>query len=92
VYNVDGTPNANGHIHSYTDLEMQTGQQRMKLHFFLTNISESKIILGYPWFAATQPNIDWARGWINADQLPLIIWNLQKPKTHIGTCNITPAG
>ena len=71
---------------------MQTGQQRTKLRFFLTNISESKIILGYPWFAATQPNIDWARGWIDADQLPLIIRNLQKPKTHIGTCNITPAG
>jgi hypothetical protein len=71
---------------------MQTGQQRTKLHFFLTNIGESKIILGYPWFAATQPNIDWARGWIDADQLPLIIWNLQKPKTHIGTCDVTPAG
>ena len=26
VYNVDGTLNKNGHIHSYTNLEMQTGQ------------------------------------------------------------------
>ena len=26
VYNVDGTLNKNGHIHSYTDLEMQMGQ------------------------------------------------------------------
>ena len=25
VYNIDGTLNKNGHIHSYTDLEMQTG-------------------------------------------------------------------
>src|SRR5580692_9500922 len=87
VYNIDGMPNANGHIHSYTNLEMQMGQQRTKLCFFLTNIGKSKIILGYPWFAAMQPNIDWARGWIDADQLPLIIRNLQKPKTHIGMDN-----
>ena len=31
VYKVNGTLNKNGHIHSYTDLEMQTGQQRSKL-------------------------------------------------------------
>ena len=60
VYNVNRTLNKNGHIHSYTNLEMQTGQQRTKLHFFLTDIGNQKLILGYPWFTATQPNIDWA--------------------------------
>ena len=60
VYNVNGTLNKNRHIHSYTDLEMQTGQQRTKLCSFLTDIGDQKLILGYPWFAATQPNIDWA--------------------------------
>ena len=62
VYNIDGMLNKNGHIHSYTDLEMQTGQQRTKLCFFLTDRGEQKLILGYPWFMATQPNINWARG------------------------------
>ena len=62
VYNVNRTLNKNRHIHSYTDLEMQTGQQRIKLCFFLTDIEDQKLILGYPWFAATQPNINWARG------------------------------
>ena len=33
---------------------MQMGQQRTKLHFFLTDIGEQKLILGYSWFAATQ--------------------------------------
>ena len=60
VYNINGTLNKNGHIHSYTNLEMQMGQQRTKLCFFLMDIGDQKLILGYPWFAATQLNIDWA--------------------------------
>ena len=92
VYNVDGTLNKNGYIHSYMDLEMQTGQQRTKLHFFLTDIGDQKLILGYPWFAAMQPNIDWAWGWIEAKQLPLIIHTPEKKKVCIGECSITPAG
>ena len=52
---------------------MQTGDQRVWLQFFLTNLADQKAILGYPWFAANQPKIDWARGWINSSQLPLIL-------------------
>ena len=92
IYNVNGTLNKNGHIHSYTDLEMQTGQQRTKLCFFLTNIGNQKLILGYPWFTATQPNIDWAWGWIEADQLPLIICIPEKKKVCIGECSTTTTG
>ena len=92
VYNVNGTLNKNRHIHSYTNLEMQTGQQRTKLCFFLTDIGDQKLILGYPWFTATQPNIDWAQGWIEAEQLPLIIHMPEKKKVCISKCNVTPAG
>src|SRR5712672_3687132 len=48
------------------------------MHFFLTDIGDHKVILGYPWFAANQPKIDWARGWIDTMQLPLI---LRSPNT-----------
>ena len=92
VYNVDGTLNKNGHIHSYTNLEMQMGQQRTKLCFFLTDIGDQKLILGYTWFTATQPNIDWAWGWIEANQLLLIICAPERKKVHIGKCSTTPAG
>jgi hypothetical protein len=36
--------------------------------------------LGYPWFTAVQPNIDWKRGWIDHTQLPIVLWasNMQK--------------
>src|SRR5712675_137698 len=43
------------------------------MHFFLTDVGDHKVILGYPWFAANQPKIDWARGWIDTAQLPLIL-------------------
>ena len=60
VYNVDGMRNKNGDIKHYTDLEMQTGEQKVWLRFFLTNLADQKAILGYPWFAANQPKINWA--------------------------------
>jgi Retroviral aspartyl protease len=59
LINVDGTPNKSGELQFFTDLQVQTGSQRTTLRFFLSNLGENKIILGYPWFAAFQPKIDW---------------------------------
>jgi hypothetical protein len=73
LFNVDGTPNKSGELLYFTDLQTQTGTQRHTLRFFLSNLGENKVILGYPWFAAFQPQIDWRRGWINHSQLPVIL-------------------
>ena len=78
IFNVDGTENKSGELKYYTDLEVQTGNTRSPLRFFLTDLGENKAILGYSWFAATQPKIDWKRGWIDSSQLPII---LQAPNT-----------
>jgi hypothetical protein len=43
------------------------------MQFMLSNIGEQKAILGYPWFAAMKPQIDWSRGWIKHEQLPVVI-------------------
>ena len=91
VYNIDGTRNKNGDIKHYTDLEMQTGNQRVWLRFFLTDLTDQKAILGYPWFAATQPKIDWAQGWIDSSQLPLILCTKMATESQIGWCIHTPA-
>ena len=72
IFNVDGTENKSGELKYYTDLEVQTGTTRSPLRFFLTDLGENKAILGYSWFAATQPKIDWKRGWIDSSQLPII--------------------
>ena len=92
VYNVDGTRNKNGDIEHYMDLEMQTGNQRVWLWFFLINLADQKAILGYPWFAANQPKIDWAQGWIDSEQLLLILCTRKALKSWIAQCTITPAG
>jgi hypothetical protein len=73
LLNVDGTLNKGGTLQYYTDLKVQTGTQYVALRFFLSELGENKMILGYPWFAAVQPNIDWKRGWIDHTQLPIVI-------------------
>ena len=73
VYNVDGTPNWKRDIVAYTDLEVRTSKKKTNMRFFITNLGAQRMILGYPWFAAMQPRIDWAKGWLNYDQLPIVI-------------------
>jgi hypothetical protein len=43
------------------------------MRFFLMDLGEHKAILGYSWFAAMQPKIDWKNGWIDKSQLPIIL-------------------
>jgi hypothetical protein len=73
LYNVDGTSNQSSDLLYYSDLSVQTGDKRVTLRFFLSNLGKNKAILGYPWFAAIQPKIDWKRGWIDHSQLPIIL-------------------
>jgi len=73
LFNVDGTMNKSGSLQYYMDLQVQTGSQRTNLRFFLTDLGENKAILGYPWFAAVQPHIDWKNGWVDHSQLPIIL-------------------
>jgi hypothetical protein len=70
---MDGTPNTKGEIKHYIDLDLKQGDLKRTLQFFLMNIGDRDIILGYPWFAAIQPIIDWARGWIATEQLPVVL-------------------
>jgi hypothetical protein len=73
LYNVDGTENKSRKLKYYTDLEVQTGTRHIKMRFFLTDLGEHKAILGYSWFAAMQPKIDWKNRWIDETQLPIIL-------------------
>jgi len=62
LFNVDGTQNKAGDLKYYTDLHTRMGTTQRTLRYFLSDLGENKVILGYPWFAATQPKIDWAQG------------------------------
>ena len=72
VWNVDGTPNKMGAIKHYMDLNVQTGSNYTTFRFFLTGLGD-RIILGYPWMSAIQPGIDWKRGWIDHQHLPIVL-------------------
>ena len=73
LLNVDGTENKGGELHHYTNLQVQTRTNYTNLWFYLMDLGEQKAILGYPWFAAAQPKIDWKQGWIDHAQLPVIL-------------------
>ena len=59
LLNIDGTENKSGELRHYTNLQVQTGTNYTNLRFYLTELGEQKAILGYLWFAAAQPKIDW---------------------------------
>jgi len=82
LFNVDGTTNRKGDLLFYSDLKMKTGPITKIMRFFLTDLGHHRVILGYPWFAANQPRIDWAKGWIDASHLPVIITPPDLPTLH----------
>ena len=82
LFNIDGTPNKAGDLKYYTDLETRTGTSTCTLHYFLSDLGDSRVILGYPWFATAQPKIDWARGWIAHDQLPIVLRSIDAAKAQ----------
>ncbi len=73
LFNVDGTPNKAGTLKYYVDMSTRTGGKRTRLWYFLTDLGENQAILGYLWFASAQPKIDWAKGWIDYMQLPIVL-------------------
>jgi hypothetical protein len=87
LYNVDGTENKAGELQHYTNLEMRMGTTTTKLQFFLSNLGEHKAILGYPWFVAVQPNIDWKRGWIDHTQTTHCPTSPKCTKSDVRTMN-----
>jgi hypothetical protein len=48
LFNVDGTPNKAGDLKYYTDLHTCTGTAQRTLRYFLSDLGENKVILGYP--------------------------------------------
>src|SRR5712672_83652 len=73
LFNVDGMTNKQSDIQFYTDLSMETGNTHQGMCFFLSNLGNHQLILGYPWSAAMQPKINWAKGWIDISHLPVVL-------------------
>ena len=85
LFNVDGTENHNRRLKYYMDLQVQTSTHRTNLCFFLSDLDDHKVILGYSWFVAAQPKIDWKKGWIDHMQLPIILCTSDAQKASFST-------
>jgi Reverse transcriptase (RNA-dependent DNA polymerase)/Retroviral aspartyl protease len=59
VFNVDGTLNKWGTITKYTQLDLTINGQTWTHNLLVTGLGKQKIILGYPWFKQTNPDINW---------------------------------
>src|SRR5882757_1226458 len=55
LFNVDRTQNQTGDLKYYVNMSTRTGSRRTNLQYFLTDVGDHKVILGYPWFATAQP-------------------------------------
>ena len=61
VFDVDGTPNKQGTITKYTQLDLTINGCTRPHNLFVTGLGKQKIILGYPWFKQNNPEIDWKK-------------------------------
>lgn len=59
VRNVDGTKNKAGDITDYARLQVKTNGQQETMNFYVSDLGNEEIILGYPWLAKFNPTINW---------------------------------
>ena len=62
LQNADGSPNAGGGLTYFTELEVFTGDKPHRLRFYIADMGPDDLVLGYPWFAATNAQPNWAEG------------------------------
>ncbi len=48
IHNIDGTTNSTGSITRKCTLNVQVGGQTKEQEFFITNLGQDRVILGYP--------------------------------------------
>jgi len=64
VKNVDGTINKVGLIDHAVKLIVNYNGAKVKHNFFVADIGEDEFLLEYPFFEATQPDINWHGTWL----------------------------
>ena len=79
IRNVDGTPNQIGRVIKATILNVHHNGERTTHIFYIVTLRDDHMLLGMPFLAATNPNIDWAQGKF-------------KGKIYIGTANANKWG
>jgi hypothetical protein len=76
VFNVDGTENRNGMIIKSCMLHVCHGGKQARQRFYITNLGDDHILLGYPWLEEFNPDIDWKAGAMKGPQIELEVTSL----------------
>jgi len=71
VFNVDGTNNRHGTITHACDLMVKQGNRKERQRFYVSNLGRDRFILGYPWFRAFTPDIDWTNAQLRGPQIKM---------------------
>jgi hypothetical protein len=89
VYNMDGTENQGGIISKSCILHVRRGERQIAQRFYVTNLGQDRVILGYPWLWEFNLEIDWKEGRLIGDEVKLeeigITWTEYK-KRRINIC------
>ena len=62
VYNIDGTLNSYGSIKETVDLVVRYRDHTERATFYVTTLGSVPVILGHPWLAHHNPQINWKTG------------------------------
>jgi predicted aspartyl protease len=62
IRNVDGTKNTNGEADTVALLEIKYKGNFTAQTFFVIDLRDDRMLLGMPFLAATNPDIDWTNG------------------------------
>jgi len=72
VKNVDGTVNVGGAITHQVECNMFFKGHVERVRIDVCNLGKTKVILGMPWLAAHNPEIDWEKGEVKMTRCPPI--------------------
>jgi Reverse transcriptase (RNA-dependent DNA polymerase) len=73
---VDGTENRNGMIVKSCMLRVHCGEKQACQRFYITNLGDNRILLGYLWLEEFNPDIDWKVGAMKGPQIKLEVTSL----------------
>jgi len=70
VMNVDGTYNKGGDITHKVTCNIFYKEHRKRARFDVCNLGRTEVILGMPWLAAHNPEIDWEKRKVELTRCP----------------------
>ena len=71
VTNVDGSNNSGGRITHEVECNIYYRGHQERMKFDVCNLGRTDVILGIPWLAAHNPEIDWEKGEVKMTRCPL---------------------